>query len=157
MDIFNWSKGAKVAFINCNGYDDELKIASETFNTKDVYTVKDMRIYAFSSYVEVEEHPGIWANTVMFEDIEEKPTESKPYTHYFNGIVVGTSPQDIHDTLRAYCDQLQELINRGFRYPLIHLGSKHEYSLNTISNRPVANAQEITERLAEAINRVQHD
>ena len=68
MDIYA-RPGTKVKFLGKNGYDYQLKEASEMFEVGLVLTVKSIEVGDSSSSVVFEEMPGKSFNTVMFEEV----------------------------------------------------------------------------------------
>lgn len=73
MDI-HAEPGTKVKFTGENGYDNDRHIAFSHMDVGEVFTVKNIYVGSWVSYVEFEELPGIRFNTVMFEEVETKPT-----------------------------------------------------------------------------------
>jgi hypothetical protein len=65
MDIYSPS-GTKVVFLGKNGHDRDLKEANEAFSVGQILTVFYIDVDSWSSFVEFEECPGEYFNTVMF-------------------------------------------------------------------------------------------
>ena len=106
-------KGRKVRYLNKNGYDGDRKYANKYLTEGDILTVNEIRVGACSSDVELEEYPGKYFNTVMFEDVEENMEQQ-----YYNLVFVK----------HAYSN-----INYLFQAPLaIRLKAGEEVFVNTI-------------------------
>ena len=70
MDIYA-KPGTKVKFTGEGGYDNDRHVASSHMKVGDVFTVKDIKISRFMSFVEFEEITDVKFNTVMFEEVQE--------------------------------------------------------------------------------------
>lgn len=71
MDLTT-TPGTLVIFANPeNGYEYDQKRAREFLNVGCAYTVAEIDVGDSSSRVRFEEYPGVWFNTVLFNNIEE--------------------------------------------------------------------------------------
>lgn len=70
MDIYA-KPGTKVKYLGKNGYDAERERAKEFLEVGAVLTVKEIDVHSWVSYALFEEVPGVWFNTVMFEEVED--------------------------------------------------------------------------------------
>jgi hypothetical protein len=61
------SKGDKVVFIDENGYDHDRLQANKFFKKGRILTVKEFNLGKWSSSILLEEVPGEWFNSVMFD------------------------------------------------------------------------------------------
>jgi len=60
-----WEPGTKVMYHGCGGYDHQIEKAEETFIPAQILTVKNSKVWRYSSEVSFEEVEGSF-NTVMF-------------------------------------------------------------------------------------------
>lgn len=67
MNIF-CEPGHKVVYLAENGHDHELAVANTVLSKGETYTVKDVDVHNYVSYVEFVEVPGQRFNTVQFKD-----------------------------------------------------------------------------------------
>ena len=68
MNIYS-KPGTKVTFLDKNGNDWQRAAASKIFKVGQIYTIKNIDVHSWVSYVEFEECPGKTFNSVMFDDI----------------------------------------------------------------------------------------
>ena len=70
MDIYA-KPGTKVKFTGEGGYDSDKHVAFSYMKVGDVFTVKNIHVGNWVSYVEFEEFPTLRFNTVMFDEVED--------------------------------------------------------------------------------------
>ena len=69
MNIFNASVGSKIVFCHPeNGSNYDKKKTPEYLKVGGVYTVSQIDIGSFNTYIYVEEVPNVKFNSVMFDD-----------------------------------------------------------------------------------------
>lgn len=70
MDIFKTRPGDSVRFLPNGGRESEHRLAETMLIIGEVYTVKRLKVYGWSSDVILKEFPGKEFNTCMFENVE---------------------------------------------------------------------------------------
>lgn len=70
MNIYA-TKGDKVRFLNENGRESEREFAAKILTEGQVYTVDHTDVYGWHTDVYLQEIPGHYFNSVMFEDVKE--------------------------------------------------------------------------------------
>jgi len=68
MDIYS-KPGTKVVFTGTGGFENEREYANKMFKVGQTYTVRNIDVRSWVSYVEFEEFPGGRFNSVMFDHI----------------------------------------------------------------------------------------
>ena len=71
MDIYS-SIGTKVTFLNRNGTDFDRVEAEKILKIGEVYTIANIDVRDYISYVTLEEVPGKTFNSVMFDNVRLK-------------------------------------------------------------------------------------
>lgn len=67
MDIYS-KEGTKVKYMNKNGYEGDREYANKFLKEGKVYTVEDIEVGGFMSYVYLKEFPSKPFNSVMFKE-----------------------------------------------------------------------------------------
>lgn len=78
MDIWT-PPGTYVTYLNKNGYELNRAYANTVLEEGKQYTVYDIDVGSSYSYVQLVEVPGMWFNTVMFENLVGYD-ENNPYS-----------------------------------------------------------------------------
>jgi len=77
MNIYA-KQGDKVIYLNQNGSTREQEHANKFLEEGEIYTVHETDVHDWYTYVLLEEVPGEWFNSVLFEDyMEDIPVEDK--------------------------------------------------------------------------------